>query len=227
MDSKAFNAFLCDLTKGATPIIDSTISFSKYIHIDLSNTNEKLVFVDLSDPYDMQHYIDRYLKANNASLAYGGYNEQRALYKSNSQFNDSDIRDIHLGIDFWIAAGTDVITPLDGEVHSFANNTTVGDYGPTIILKHKFVETSFYTLYGHLSTSSLNDLHIGKSFTAGTKLATLGTPEENVNYAPHLHFQIIRNLQGNQGDYPGVSAANDLEFYLNNCPDPNLLLKLD
>jgi len=27
------------------------------------------------------------------------------------------------------------------------------------------------------------------------------------------------------GDYPGVSNKKDLNFFLQNCPDPNLLLK--
>ncbi|WP_339838493.1 hypothetical protein [uncultured Maribacter sp.] len=60
----------------------------------------------------------------------------------------------------------------------------------------------FYTLYGHLSIDSLDGLFINKQFNAGEILGRLGTPNINVNYAPHLHFQIIRDLQGNMGDYP-------------------------
>ena len=48
----------------------------------------------------------------------------------------------------------------------------------------------------------------------------------NGDYAPHLHFQIIKNIADYEGDYPGVSSKNDLDFYSANCPDPNLVLKL-
>jgi hypothetical protein len=41
-----------------------------------------------------------------------------------------------------------------------------------------------------------------------------------------LHFQIINDMQGKKGDYPGVSSKKELAFYKKNCPDPNLLLKI-
>ena len=63
-------------------------------------------------------------------------------------------------------------------------------------------------------------------FKKGKKLAALGNSFENGDYAPHLHFQIIKNMENYMGDYPGVCSASDLEFYAENCPDPNLLLKI-
>ena len=44
---------------------------------------------------------------------------------------------------------------------------------------------------------------------------------------PHLYFQIIRKLIGIFENYPGADSKNDIPFYRNNWPDPNLLLKLD
>ena len=55
---------------------------------------------------------------------------------------------------------------------------------------------------------------------------TLGESLVNVDYAPHLHFQLIRDMEGNLGDYPGVSSKRKLEFYIDNCPNPDLLLKI-
>jgi len=49
----------------------------------------------------------------------------------------------------------------------------------------------------------------------------LGKPDENGGWPPHLHFQLIRDMQGFVGDYPGVCAKQDLTFYANNCPDPS------
>ena len=126
----------------------------------------------------------------------------------------------------WCNANTPVYTPLDATVHSFKNNTHFGDYGPTIILKHHINNVEFYTLYGHLSLGSIENLKVNQVFKQGQQIANLGDTEVNGDYPPHLHFQIIKDLQGYLGDYPGVCNKTDLDFYLNNCPDPNLLLKL-
>jgi hypothetical protein len=53
--------------------------------------------------------------------------------------------------------------------------------------------------------------------------------KDNENYgdSAYYHLEIIRNLAGNFGDWPRVASGNYISFYINNCPDPNLLLKLD
>ena len=53
-----------------------------------------------------------------------------------------------------------------------------------------------------------------------------GNFDFSIIYAPHLHFQIIKKLVNNFGDYPGVCSKKDLKHYLENCPDPNVLLKI-
>ncbi len=201
----------------------------KYTPIDLSITNCELADLDLSDPGLCQQYIDLVLNNNSASVAFGGYLEKRALYRTYQNFlkkKEDDPRNIHLGIDFWSKAGTRVMGPIDGTVHSFRNNNIPGDYGPTIILDHQMGGITFYTLYGHLSLKSLEDLYIGRKFKKGEYIGDLGTPDINVNYASHLHFQIIKDVEAYRGDYPGVSNVADLEFYTANCPDPNILLNL-
>ncbi|UWX55912.1 peptidoglycan DD-metalloendopeptidase family protein [Maribacter litopenaei] len=210
------------------PILDSSIPLSCYVPLDLSVDNVELKKRDISSPTGCQSYIDAVLEQNSGHVAYGGYLEHRNLYADKASFNDknSHPRNIHLGIDYWAPSGTAVIAPLDGTVHSFKNNNVIGDYGPTIILEHQLNAIVFYSLYGHLSLESLRGMKTGKKFKAGTVLATLGTPDINVNYAPHLHFQIIHDLEGNWGDYPGVCAKDRLDFYKDNCPDPNLLLKI-
>ncbi|MFD0861450.1 peptidoglycan DD-metalloendopeptidase family protein [Sungkyunkwania multivorans] len=209
-------------------VVDASISFKKYALVDLSVQNERLENVDQSDPKQFQDFLDAHLTRERAKVAYGGYNEERGLYENSEQFNSTteNARNIHLGIDFWVGAGTPVLAAMDGEVHSFKDNNAVADYGPTIILKHRLEDQVFYSLYGHLSRRSLQDMNIGKIVKKGDVIATLGTPEENVNYAPHLHFQLIKDLQGNNGDYPGVCSKAERDFYLANCPDPNLLLKI-
>ncbi|NNJ88574.1 MAG: peptidoglycan DD-metalloendopeptidase family protein [Eudoraea sp.] len=210
-----------------TQLLDPGIPLGLYTPVDLSVSNKALNGIHIASPDTCQRYIDQVLIRNGAMVAYGGYLEQRNLYSGNADFEShEERRDIHLGVDFWSEAGTEVVAPLKGEVHSYQNNATKGDYGPTIILKHRLRGTIFYTLYGHLSPESISELFVGKVFEQGETLATLGTTDVNVNYAPHLHFQLIVDLQGQQGDYPGVCRASEVDFYQKNCPDPNILLKM-
>lgn len=209
-------------------VIDSTIDYSKYIALDLSMTNQELVKIKSKNSADFEKFIADYLKKNNGKVAFGGYIEGRALYQRSPIFNNdlSPERNIHIGLDLWIEAGTPVLAALDGKIHSFKNNTDLGDYGPTIILEHEIENQKFYTLYGHLSLESIEGISIGKFFKKGEYLARIGNSEVNGDYAPHLHFQIIQNIEDYWGDYPGVCNTNDLNFYIENCPDPNLLLKI-
>jgi murein DD-endopeptidase MepM/ murein hydrolase activator NlpD len=207
-------------------VLDPSISHSAYTPLDLSVNNPDLKNITLSDPDACQRFIDKVLAKNKAQVAYGGYLEKRNLYNGNANFSaNEERRDVHLGVDFWARAGTRVVAPLEGEVHSFKNNAVQGDYGPTIILRHSLNGMVFYSLYGHLSLESLHGLYEGKKFQKGEALATLGTPEVNVHYASHLHFQLIMDLQGKKGDYPGVCMASEMDIYTQNCPDPMLLFR--
>ncbi|MWB96276.1 peptidoglycan DD-metalloendopeptidase family protein [Flavobacterium sp. GA093] len=212
----------------ATKVIDSSIDYSKYVSFDLSVNNQELMNSNPENAADFENYIKKYVAKNNAEVAYGGYIEGRDLYKRSSIFKNNSFpeRNIHIGIDFWIKEGTPVVAPLDGKVHSFKDNVGLGDYGPTIILEHEIENEKFYTLYGHLSLESIEVLSVGTFFKQGEVLATIGKSEVNGDYAPHLHFQIIKNIEDYWGDYPGVCNINDLNFYIENCPDPNLLLKI-
>lgn len=172
--------------------------------------------------------IESYLEQQKAKVAFGGYLEHRNLYKRSTIFNQTgtEDRNIHIGIDLWIKAGTNVLAALEGTVHSFANNIGLGNYGPTIILKHESEFGNFHSLYGHLSLESLENLESGAKVRKGQVIGTLGVPKVNGDYAPHLHFQLIRDIGIFLGDYPGVCSKNNIDYYRKNCPDPNLLLKL-
>lgn len=223
-----FEEILAGITEGFTPVIDAGFAFEDYVPIDLSENNPELRDNVLTSSEAFEVFLQLFLKQKNKKVAFGGYNEKRELYKRSTLFSDAglDPRNIHLGIDIWIAAGTAVLAVLDGKIHSFRNNDNFGDYGPTIILEHNLEEEKFFTLYGHLSKTSLDGLYEGKKFQKGELVAVLGTPEENGNYAPHLHFQIIKEMGIKKGDYPGVCSEKERESLLNNSPDPKLLLKL-
>ena len=202
---------------------------NEYTEINLSNKNPNLIDVDFNSSSSLSKYINNYLKIHSKKIAFGGYLEKREIYNRSSHFNTQNTenqRNIHLGIDLWCETNTAVLAALNGVIHSFKNNTAYGDYGPTIILEHCIDGITFYTLYGHLSLGSITNLRVGTKVKAAEVIGYLGTAEVNGDYPPHLHFQIINDLQGNFGDYPGVCSANELDFYKENCPDPNLILKL-
>ena len=157
----------------------------------------------------------------------GGYNEFRPLYGGSKVFDDhQEPRRLHLGIDIWGAAGTSVYAPMGGMVHSFAFNDQQGDYGATIILKHQLKSSVFHTLYGHLSLADIKQWREGQFVSQGQVLAHFGEPAENGHWPPHLHFQIVIDMELKKGDYPGVCKQSEKEKYLNNCPDPDLVLQM-
>lgn len=230
MQNKLNSNFIASLTSVFTPVIDADFLQKDYVEIDLSVANTALDEVDVTSAEAIAAYIAVYLQEQKAQVAYGGYLEQRAIYDRSNYFyteNETARRNIHLGIDIWCPFGTAVIAPYPARVHSFQDNKNYGDYGPCAILEHQLNECKFYSLYGHLSRRSLKFLRVGAVIKKGETFAVLGTPEENGNYAPHLHFQLILDIQNNYGDYPGVTAKKNLDFYRSNCPDPNLLLKIN
>jgi murein DD-endopeptidase MepM/ murein hydrolase activator NlpD len=206
------------------PVVPFDINNSKVWVPDLTIKNSILHEIDLTDTQVFSDYIFGEMQKRNTPVAIGGYNEDRFLYHRSNHFGGAERRSIHLGIDIWAAADTPVFAPLAGKVHSFANNATFGDYGYTIILEHNIDNTTFFTLYGHLSSQNFNLLFYGKSFEAGEILGWLGHPHENGNWTPHLHFQIISDIGYRKGDFPGVAALSQRAYYLNLCPDPNLIL---
>lgn len=228
MQDHEFSNFLKSISSESLSVLDPSIPKSKYVPIDLSESNQKLNTINVSSSSKFGDFVDKHIRENNALVAYGGYLEVRNIYKRSTHFNSqaSQERNIHLGIDLWCDAQTPIHTPLDATVNSFKNNTNHGDYGPTIILEHNISGVVFYTLYGHLSLSSIASLEVGKTFKKGGQIATLGDASVNGDYPPHVHFQIIKDIQGCTGDYPGVCSKMDLKFYVENCPNPDILLKL-
>ena len=212
----------------AAKVIAPEIDYSEYVSLNLSITNSELKHHKLETAQDYEIFIQNHLDKNQDKIAFGGYIETRNLYQRSTVFKNtnSDERNIHIGLDLWINESAPIHAALDGIIHSFQNNTALGDYGPTIILAHEIEGIKFHTLYGHLSETSLIGKKVGDIVKKGEQIATLGLPPINGDYAPHLHFQIIIDMEGKTGDYPGVCNEKTLAFYEANCPDPNLLLKI-
>lgn len=204
-----------------TPLFDPALTAANTIYMELSSANNEF---DGMTESEQDAAILRRIEAAGALAGVGGYLEDRAVYKDTDLFQGDAERSIHIGVDVFMPAATPIFAPLEGRVHSFANRQVYGDYGPVIILQHSLDGFEFHTLYGHLSEDSLTGLADGKAIAAGQQIARIGPRPVNGNWAPHLHFQLIRDMQGNRGDYPGVVRPAELDYYRENCPDPGALL---
>lgn len=211
-------------------VVPFTPKVDKLLVMDFTASNTELTSEIANDTNLFTQYINRKLEQNGATYGIGGYAELRSIYTRSEVFNsihkNEEPRRLHLGIDIWGEPATPVFAPLGGVVHSFAFNDRFGDYGATIILLHQLNGTAFYTLYGHLSVSNLTNLEEGKYISLGEPIGNFGEPFENGNWPPHLHFQIIKIMDGMWGDYPGVCAYSQKEKYMNDCPDPDFVLDM-
>lgn len=238
---KARANILCERLLAHSRTFHKVVEFDpareKLTALDFSEENDELPAIDLNDTAAFAAYVNKKLKKAHAAYGIGGYNELRAIYKRSPLFrarnaasapvpqpSGDSTRAIHLGIDIWGREGTRVYAPLGGMVHSYAFNDNFGDYGATIILLHQLDTVTFYTLYGHLSLEDLAKITEFQYITRGQVIGHFGKPEENGDWPPHLHFQIIKDIRVNKGDYPGVCSFSDREYYLANCPDPDLIL---
>lgn len=208
------------------PVVKFNKASDQLYPFNFTASNKELTDADIADTVKFSGYVETVLSKNNCVYGIGGYGEDRILYRRSGMFNEMEPRTIHLGVDIWGPAGTEVFAPLGGMVHSFAFNKAFGDYGATIILLHQIDTVSFYTLYGHMSLHDIAVLQEGNYINRGQKIGHFGAPEENGDWPPHLHFQVIQDIDLKVGDYPGVCRASEKEAYLANCPDPNLILNM-
>jgi 4-aminobutyrate aminotransferase-like enzyme/Ser/Thr protein kinase RdoA (MazF antagonist) len=169
------------------------------------------------------------MKSAGTQVGVGRYNEARPLYDS-PLFGDTanpmaERRTIHLGMDLFVEPGTVLRAPLEGVVHVLANNTAPQDYGPLVILRHETGDgEEFFTLYGHLSTQTLEGLKTGQRVKRGQEFACVGTAAENGGWPAHVHFQIVLDLLDLGANFPGVAFASERAVWTSFSPDPNLLL---
>ncbi len=211
------------------PVVPFDPKKDKLLPLDLTAANPALTEDIISDDTAFEAFIGRSLLASGSRYGIGGYDEHRTVYSRSTLFDGAGTlpRRLHLGTDIWGEAGTPVYAFLGGRVHSFAFNDHRGDYGATLILLHQLEGYAFHTLYGHISLADIATLTESQYVVRGQQVASFGSFAENGQWPPHLHFQVIEDMQLKKGDYPGVCTYADKEKYLDNCPDPDLILQLN
>lgn len=220
MNAKPLTKYWETQTALLRPVVPFRADDDRLARLDLSASNEDLTEAIYTDLDRFSTYIVDRLRLSGARYLVGGYAELRRIYATSGLFDGAEPRRLHLGMDIWGPAGTPVYAPLAGHIHSLAWNGARGDYGGTLILLHEAPGITWHTLYGHLSKASLEGKSRGDVFAPGDVLGVFGSPPENGWWPPHLHFQVILDMQGMEGDYPGVCRNSEREAYLANCPDP-------
>jgi len=60
---------------------------------------------------------------------------------------------------------------------------------------------------------------------AGDLICHVGPYPENGDWPPHLHFQLMYDLEGKVWRLSRSLCQREMEKYAANCPDANLVLK--
>lgn len=173
--------------------------------------------------------IAAFIREQNADFGIGVYGEDRGIYRGDAYETaiSDERRSIHLGVDLFAPAGEPVHAPFAGKVAFLHDDAVAFGFGPTVLLEH-ITDTGdiFWTLYGHLSRETLATLAIGQPVARGESFAALGASEENGNWAPHLHFQLVTDHLGLGGRMFGVGVRDQWQVWREISPDPSVVLGL-
>ena len=238
----------------AAPVVGADLRDAPLHVFDLSMESGELGLApEADDARAWTGLLFQTMETMGAEIGIGRYDEIRGWYTSDifrpRGEDGTEWRTLHMGVDLFLEAGSPVQAPYDAVVHSVANNANPLDYGPTVILEHRVGEARdrsdhggarraqgsfrqggpaepvrFWTLYGHLADDILERLRPGQPVAAGETFARIGNYPDNGNWAPHLHFQIIVDPLGMEGDFPGVARPSQRALWKALSPDPNLIL---
>ena len=109
---------------------------------------------------------------------------------------------------------------FSGEIEFLTQNladnvNSVGDSRLTSLRNLKFI-----------LLKSLENIKINDVIKQSEKFAELSNESENGNWPPHLHFQVMKDMEGKFGDYPGVCSIYEIDKYSANCLNPKYILSI-
>jgi len=211
---------LLESRENIAPLFPLEILGTPPIRFDLSRHNPALRPFSLGR---LKSYIIDAFDTTTFQWGYGGLGEGRDVDIPKAMLNDSHMEEgVHLGIDLWLPSHTPIFAPMAGTitlVHSDSQS------GVTIITEHRIADTMFHILLRRISRKSIDAYNEGMKVRYGDQIGTVGGEDENPVLPPHIHLQIIADLQNKKGDFPGVAKLSDKEKYLALCPNPEPLLK--
>jgi peptidoglycan LD-endopeptidase LytH len=211
------------------PLVPLDLQTAPLVYTDWSVTAPQFVGPEQYDDaagFTARIWAD--MRTAGAHAAIGGYDHVRPAYGGALFRAATEMRTVHLGFDVFMDAGTPVCAPLDGRVHSAADNAAKFDYGPCVVLAHRVSPEvpAFHTLYGHLDRASLQRLRPGMQVRRGDLLGRMGPFPENGDWPPHVHLQLILDMLDRRGDFNGSCRPSQRDVWLSLCPDANLIARV-
>lgn len=158
------------------------------------------------------------------TLGLGPWGERRVIYTApffESVLAAGKRRNVHLGLDIFAPAGTEMFTPLAATVVAATINPEPQDYGGLILLEHEPEPgMRFWTLWGHLDHASVRERRIGERLNVGSFVARLGDYAENGGWVPHVHLQLITVPYEDVSIIPGVGEEAFVTVWEDLYPRP-------
>jgi 4-aminobutyrate aminotransferase-like enzyme/Ser/Thr protein kinase RdoA (MazF antagonist) len=162
--------------------------------------------------------------ADHISLGLGPWGEDRPVYTAeafHSNLLDGARRSLHLGLDLFAPAGTNIRAPVAGKVADIYVSTIPQDYGHAVLLEHRPEPgITFYSLWGHLSAATAAALKIGDAVPFGAVFAQMGKPNENGGWQPHVHVQLLTYRPAKAADVIGAGEPGYRAVWSELFPDP-------
>lgn len=162
-------------------------------------------------PAEAERLWQDFAAAEGAELGIGPWGEDRPVYTADgfaSTLAKGERRSLHLGLDFFLPAGSNVRTPLPGRVIDIYVTDLPLDYGHAILLEHKPAEgITFYSLWGHLSAASARSVKVGDELAAGAVVGQMGGHHENGGWQSHVHLQLVTYRPAAAADVIGAGET--------------------
>ncbi len=210
-----------------TPIVRPSVDKPKVTVFDFSATGPEAAQWASLDAAEAEVRIMAQVGREGAAFGVGLYGEDRGIYQGDAYEMAGARRSVHLGVDIFAPAGEPVSAPFAGKVAFIHDDAVAYGFGPTVLLEHEIDGGArFWTLYGHLSRDSVAKLSAGQAIAKGEVFAAFGSANENGNWAPHLHFQVVTDHLGLGGQMHGVGVRDQWQVWREVSPDPSVVLGL-
>jgi 4-aminobutyrate aminotransferase-like enzyme/Ser/Thr protein kinase RdoA (MazF antagonist) len=211
------------------PIVRPDVERPKVAVLDFSASGPAAAQWASLDAAKAEARIMAQIGSEHAAFGIGLYGEDRVIYQGDAFQTSVEgaRRSVHLGVDIFAPAGEPVSAPFAGTVAFIHDDAVSFGFGPTVLLQHETEEgIRFWTLYGHLSREGVAKLSVGQPVARGEVFAAFGAAEENGNWAPHLHFQIVTDHLGLGGRMHGVGVRDQWQVWREVSPDPSVVFGL-
>lgn len=156
-------------------------------------------------------------------LGIGPWGEDRPVYTADafaSTLVTGQRRSLHLGLDLFLDAGSNVRTPIPGRVIEIYMSDLPLDYGHAILLEHRPTpDLTFYSLWGHLSAGTAKARRLGEELKAGDIVGQLGGNKENGGWQPHVHLQLLTYRPAGAADVIGAGEPDYRAVWAELFPD--------